>query len=128
MNLLLDTHTLIWFLNGNETDLSTKARELITDSANVSYVSIASLWEMAIKIRLGSLSFKPGYDNLLTLLGQNGFELLPITFQHTRCLLTLPMHHRDPFDRLLIAQSMTENLLFITADAHIHQYDVEWEW
>lgn len=128
MNLLLDTHTLIWFLNGNEADLSTKARRLITDSANVSYVSIASIWEMAIKIRLGSLSFEPGYNNLMTLLTQNGFELLPVTFQHTRHLLTLPMHHRDPFDRLLIAQSITESLLFLTADVHIHQYEVDWIW
>ena len=128
MNLLLDTHTLIWFLNGNETDLSTKAKQLITDSANVSYISIASLWEMAIKIRLGSLSFDPGYDNLLALLDQNGFELLPVTFQHTRRLLTLPMHHRDPFDRLLIAQSIVESLLFVTADAHICQYEVDWVW
>ncbi|UFH53607.1 type II toxin-antitoxin system VapC family toxin [Spirosoma sp. KNUC1025] len=128
MNLLLDTHTLIWFLNGNETNISAKAKQLITDSANVSYVSIASLWEMAIKIRLGSLSFEPGYDNLLALLDQNGFELLPITFQHTRCLLTLPMHHRDPFDRVLISQSITESLLFITADTHIHQYEVDWVW
>jgi PIN domain nuclease of toxin-antitoxin system len=128
MNVLLDTHALIWFLNGNETELSVKARQLITDPANTSYVSTVSLWEMAIKIRLGSLSFEPGYDNLLGLLGQNGFELLPITFQHTRCLLTLPMHHRDPFDRLLIAQSMTENLIFITVDANIHQYNIEWVW
>lgn len=128
MNLLLDTHTLIWFLNGNETDLSEKAKRLITDSENISYVSIASLWEMAIKIRLGSLSFEPGYDNLLALLNQNGFELLPITFQHTRRLLTLPMHHRDPFDRLLIAQSLTESLLFLTTDANIRQYEVDWVW
>lgn len=83
---------------------------------------------MAIKIRLGSLSFEPGYNNLLALLDQNGFELLPVTFQHTRRLLTLPMHHRDPFDRLLIAQSIAENLLFITADTHIHQYEVDWVW
>lgn len=89
---------------------------------------MASLWEMAIKIRLGSLGFEPGYDNLLALLNQNGFELLPITFHHTRRLLTLPMHHRDPFDRLLIVQSMVENLLLVTADAHIHQYDVDWVW
>lgn len=128
MNLLLDTHALIWFLNGNEKELSIKARQLITNPDNISYVSTASLWEMAIKIRLGSLSFEPGYDNLLDLLNQNGFELLPITFQHTRLLLTLPMHHRDPFDRLLITQSLAENLLLITADATIYQYGVEWAW
>ena len=128
MDLLLDTHVLIWFLNGNETDLSRKAKQLISDPANVSYVSVASLWEMAIKLRLGSLSFEPGYDNLLALLDQNGFELLPVTFQHTRQLLTMPMHHRDPFDRLMIAQSMIESLVFITADTNIHQYDINWVW
>ena len=74
MDLLLDTHTLIWFLNGNETSLSVKAKQLIAEPANRSYVSVASLWEMAIKIRLGSLSFEPGYDNLLTLLEENGFN------------------------------------------------------
>ncbi|WP_223834093.1 type II toxin-antitoxin system VapC family toxin [Spirosoma profusum] len=62
------------------------------------------------------------------LIDQNGFELLPVTFQHTRRLLTLPMHHRDPFDRLLIAQSLTENLTFITADRNIHLYDIDWVW
>ncbi len=128
MNLLLDTHVLIWFLNGNETDLSAKAKQLIADPANFSYVSVASLWEIAIKIRLGSLSFKLGYDNLLSLLSDNGFDILPITFQHTRGLLSLPMHHRDPFDRLLVAQSITENLLLITADTNIHQYEVAWVW
>ena len=128
MNLLLDTHVLIWFLNGNETDLSPKAKRLITDPANVSYISIASLWEMAIKIRLGSLLFEPGYANLLDLFDQNGFELLPVTFEHTRRLLALPMHHRDPFDRILISQSITENLLFVTADANIHKYEVSWAW
>ncbi|WP_020597848.1 type II toxin-antitoxin system VapC family toxin [Spirosoma panaciterrae] len=131
MNLLIDTHALIWFLNGNETELSLKARQLIANPTTVSFVSIASLWEMAIKIRLGSLSFEPGYDNLLNLLAQNGFEILPITFQHTRQLLTLPMHHlhhRDPFDRVLIAQSVVENLLLVTADSNIYQYEVDWIW
>jgi PIN domain nuclease of toxin-antitoxin system len=121
MNLLLDTHALIWFLNGDETELSAKAKKRITDPANIPYVSIATLWEMAIKIRLGSLLLEPGYDNLLALPDQNGFELLPMPFQHTRQLLILPMHHRDPFDRLLISQSMIENLVFLTRDAHIHQ-------
>ena len=128
MDLLLDTHTLIWFLDGDETRLSAKAKSLISDPANVSYVSMATLWEMAIKIRLGTLTFLPGYDNLLPLFEQNGFELLPITIQHTRSLITLPMHHRDPFDRLLITQSITEQLLFVTTDANIHLYDVDWAW
>lgn len=128
MKLLLDTHTLIWFLNGNETDLSDKARQYIANPDNVSYVSVASLWEMAIKIRLGNLFFAPGYDNLLSLLEQNGFEFLPVTFQHTRHLLSLPMHHRDPFDRMLITQSAAEKLQLVTADINIHKYDIDWVW
>ncbi|GAB3905043.1 hypothetical protein GCM10028803_35340 [Larkinella knui] len=88
MDLLLDTHTLIWFLNGNTKELSSTARSKIEDIRNSSFVSVVSLWEMAIKIRLGTLTFKPGYDNLLALIDQNGFELLPITFQHTQALLT----------------------------------------
>ena len=128
MNLLLDTHALIWFLEGDETRLSARAKSLISNPANVSYVSMATLWEMAIKIRLGTLTFLPGYDNLLPLFAQNGFEILPITIQHTRSLITLPMHHRDPFDRLLIAQSISEELLFLTTDTNIHLYDVNWAW
>ena len=128
VNLLLDTHTLIWFLEGDETRLSAKAKSLISNPANVSYVSMAALWEMAIKIRLGTLTFLPGYDNLLPLFAQNGFEILPITIQHTRGLIALPIHHRDPFDRLLIAQSITEQLLFLTTDTNIHLYDVNWAW
>jgi len=128
MNLLLDTHTLIWFLNGDETELSARAKQLITTPANTSFVSMASLWEMAIKIRLGSMTFKPGYENLLALIDQNGFGLLPITFQHTRELLSLPMIHRDPFDSLMIAQSIAEGTTFITRDANIHQYNLDWIW
>ncbi|GAB4022045.1 type II toxin-antitoxin system VapC family toxin [Spirosoma koreense] len=128
MNLLLDTHALIWFLNGSTSDLSPTARKAISDPANTSFVSIASLWEMAIKIRLGTLTFTPGYENLLALLDGNGFELLPVTFSHTRELLTLPMLRRDPFDRLLIAQSLVENMQLLTRDVNIHQYAVEWFW
>jgi len=128
MNLLLDTHALIWFLNGDETELSLQARQLISTPSNTSFISIASLWEMAIKIRIGSLSFEPGYENLLPLIDQNEFMLLPITFQHTRELLSLPMLHRDPFDRLMIAQSITEGMTFLTRDANIHQYAVDWIW
>lgn len=126
MDLPLDTHALIWFLEGDDTRLSAKANQLIIDPANVSYVSMATLWEMAIKIRLGTLTFQPGHDNLFALFEQNGFELLPITMPHTRSLITLPMHHRDPFDRLLIAQCITEDLRFITADSNIHLHDVDW--
>ncbi|RRB04918.1 type II toxin-antitoxin system VapC family toxin [Larkinella rosea] len=128
MDLLLDTHTLIWFLNGNKKDLSIPARTEIENSENSSFVSVVSLWEMAIKMKLGTLTFKPGYDNLLTLIDQNGFELLPITFQRTQTLLTLEMHHRDPFDRLLIAQCIVEGMTFISKDSNISKYPVRWLW
>lgn len=84
MNILPDAPTLIWFLDGNETELSLKANQLISDTANVPCVSTASLQEKGIKIRLSSLAFEPGYDNLLAMLDQNGFKLLLITLQHTR--------------------------------------------
>jgi PIN domain nuclease of toxin-antitoxin system len=129
MDLLLDTHTLIWFLNGDHKDLPFKTRREIENiEDNSSFVSVASLWEMAIKIRLGTLTFKPGYDNLLALIDQNGFELVPITFQHTQALLTLEMHHRDPFDRLLIAQSLVENMTLVTKDSNIYKYPIAWLW
>ncbi|MGA0555985.1 type II toxin-antitoxin system VapC family toxin [Larkinella sp. VNQ87] len=128
MDLLLDTHTLIWFLNGDQRELSLRARAAIESSQNTSFVSVVSLWEMAIKIRLGTLTFKPGYENLLVLLDQNGFELLPITFRHTKQLLDLDMHHRDPFDRLLIAQCLVENMTLVSKDSNFPNYPIRWIW
>lgn len=128
MDLLLDTHALIWFLNGDPDNLSAKARVAIESEQNTSFVSVATLWEMAIKIRLGSLTFEPGYENLLALIDNNGFGVLPITFVHTRELLVLDMIHKDPFDRVLIAQSLVEGLTLVTKDENIHQYPVQWLW
>ena len=128
MDVLLDTHALIWFLNGDYQELSAKARSVIEDDQNTAFVSVATLWEMAIKIRLGLLTFKPGYESLLALIENNGFDILPITFLHTRELLTLDMIHRDPFDRVLITQSLVEGLTLITKDENIHRYPVQWLW
>lgn len=106
MNLILDTHTFIWFVNGDK-NLTTKARESIEASSNFRYISIASLWEMAIKISLGKLEIKHPFEQILTQIYENGFEILPITFEHTLIISKLPFHHRVPFDRLIIAQAMT---------------------
>jgi PIN domain nuclease of toxin-antitoxin system len=107
---LLDTHTLIWFVNGDE-QLSNKARVGIEQSTN--FVSIASLWEIAIKISLGKLELHTPFIAIEKQLELNQFTILPITFKDTLHLSNLPFYHRDPFDRLLIAQSITNNLTLV---------------
>ncbi len=118
MNLLLDSHTLIWFLNGDN-QLSNVARELIEKEINNKFVSVASLWEIAIKISLKKLTFNPGIVGLANLIFENGFEVLPITFEHIMEVAHLDFIHRDPFDRILIAQGIKEHLLIVTKDENI---------
>jgi len=127
MDLLLDTHVLIWFLNGDK-KLSQKAKKLIEDPNNSKIVSIASIWEIAIKLSLGKFKFKNGFKNFLELIEENGFETLPISFEHTMIVSSLEFLHRDPFDRILIAQSKFENLILITKDENIKQYKIEISW
>ncbi len=117
---LLDTHTLIWFLNGDEY-LSDKAKKAIENSS-VNYISIASLWEMAIKISLNKLEINTPFHLLSTTFTKNGFEILPLTFQDTLTVSTLPFHHRDPFDRMIIAQALSNDLEVITKDEQFSAY------
>ena len=127
MRNILDTHTLIWFLNGDE-QLSTKAKKAIEKSGTINFVSIASLWEMAIKTSLGRLEMKSNYSKVAELLEDNGFQILPITFADTLLLLSLPLHHKDPFDRIIITQSISNNLTIITRDQYFSQYKIEQLW
>ncbi len=127
MRNILDTHTLIWFLNGDE-QLSTKAKKAIEKSGTINFVSIASLWEMAIKTSLGKLEMKSNYSKVAELLEDNGFQILPITFADTLLLLSLPLHHKDPFDRIIITQSISNNLTIITRDQYFSQYKIEQLW
>lgn len=127
MRNILDTHTLIWFLNGDE-QLSMKAKKAIEKSGTVNFVSIASLWEMAIKTSLGKLEMKSNYSKVAELLEDNGFQILPITFADTLLLLSLPFHHKDPFDRIIITQSISNNLTIITRDQYFSQYKIEQLW
>jgi len=127
MDLLLDTHSLIWFLNGDE-KLSDKAKSAIEDSANSKIVSIASIWEIAIKISLNKFRFSKGFKHFLDMVEDNGFEILPITFEHALELSTLEYIHRDPFDRLLIAQCKSENLVIVTKDDNIKRYNIKTIW
>jgi PIN domain nuclease of toxin-antitoxin system len=127
MDLLLDTHSLIWFLNGDE-KLSIKAKSAIEDPKNSKIVSIASIWEIAIKISLGKFIFPKGFKHFLDMVEDNGFEILPITFEHAIELSTLEFIHRDPFDRLLISQSIADKLFIVTKDDNIKRYKIETIW
>ncbi|MCY7347145.1 MAG: type II toxin-antitoxin system VapC family toxin [Pyrinomonadaceae bacterium] len=128
MKLLLDTHTLLWFIAGSP-QLSATARNLIEDAAHEKYVSIASLWETAIKISIGKMTLAAPFDVLFPhQLKSNGFELLPIKIRHASAMTTLPFHHRDPFDRILIAQTIVENMNLVSVDAVFDDYPVTRLW
>jgi PIN domain nuclease of toxin-antitoxin system len=128
MKLLLDTHTLIWFLEDNE-NLSPRAKKAIETNLDTVYISIVSLWEIAIKINLNKLKLEIPFDDLVDIeLSANKLELLPILPTHTKVLLTLPLHHRDPFDRMLIAQAKSERLLLVSADNALDQYAIDRYW
>src|SRR5690606_31818654 len=127
MQYLLDTQTFLWFING-DTQLSDKARILIENPINERYVSIASFWEMAIKLKLHKLELDMSFKDLYREMDKNGFNLLPITAAHTEKTVTLDLHHRDPFDRMLICQAMVDKLIIITADSQFHNYKVKHVW
>lgn len=127
MDILLDTHTFIWFFNGDE-QLSFKAKKLIEDSKNRKFVSIASIWEVAIKIGLKKLFFDGNVSEVAELIEKNGFKILQISVGHTVAYETLELVHRDPFDRILVAQAMVEKLTIITKDDNIQKYIVKTNW
>jgi PIN domain nuclease of toxin-antitoxin system len=128
MRLLLDTHTFLWWID-NDPHLSTKARSLISDSNNELYFSAASGWEIAIKARIGKLAMPDNLEQfIIEQLVLNQFTVLPIQLSHTLHVYTLPLLHRDPFDRILVAQSQIEDLLLLTDDALIRQYTKQTIW
>ncbi|MFI3198990.1 MAG: type II toxin-antitoxin system VapC family toxin [Methylococcaceae bacterium] len=127
MNLLLDTHTLIWFLEG-DTTLSTNAKKLIENPENTNFVSVATFWEMAIKVSLKKLEMQISIQNLKKILWENGIEVLPITIENTLFVSQLPFHHKDPFDRLLIAQAVIENMILVSKDEAMLLYNVQTIW
>lgn len=123
MRLLLDTHIFIWW-NTDASLLTSTARALCADRNNTLILSLVSIWEMQIKSQLGKLTFNVPLPELIESQQRvNGLEILPITPQHIYALSHLPLHHKDPFDRLLIAQSQVEKLSLITADGVFGQYD-----
>jgi PIN domain nuclease of toxin-antitoxin system len=125
-SFILDTHTLIWFLNGDK-QLSKSARAAIEKESNDKFVSVASLWKIAIKISLRKLEFA-AFPDLANMIAENGFEILPITFEHTLKVAELDFIHGDPFDRILVAQCIVEHLAIISKDGNIEKYPIEVLW
>jgi PIN domain nuclease of toxin-antitoxin system len=127
-DMLLDTHTMLWFL-WDDSRLSGPAKSLIEDANNRKLVSIASCWEVAIKVGLGKLELGESSRSFLPReIARNNFELLPIGLNHATMVEGLAAHHRDPFDRLLIAQAMAEGLSLVSADVIFDQYGVSRLW
>lgn len=128
MNFLLDTHTFLWWVT-DDARLPESVRKLMTDGENRLFFSAASGWEIAIKARLGRLSFTGELSTYLPdQLTRNAIEVLPVQLSHALQVHDLPEYHRDPFDRLLIAQAQVENLPLLTADPWIARYAVTTIW
>jgi PIN domain nuclease of toxin-antitoxin system len=128
VRLLLDTHTLLWFYLA-DAQLSSTARTLIEDPGNTKLVSPASYWELAIKISLGKYVLNESYDDFIQhAIFDNGFAILPIEPRHTAKLLSLPRHHKDPFDRLLVVQALAEGIPLVSGDAALGQYPITRLW
>ena len=128
MKLLLDTHAFIWFVDGNP-KLSNAARTAIDDIENRVYLSVASVWELAILVSLKRLTLQRTVSEYVTLYtDRNAIDLLPVTIDHIEVIVHLPFHHRDPFDRLLIAQAKFHDLHLVSADRTFKQYDINELW
>lgn len=121
MKLLWDTHTFIWFILG-ENKFSDKVMNEIENPKNDNYLSIVSLWEIGIKVKLGKLEILRPFDKIIDDLTKNGIHILPITFNHLVENMNLELHHRDPFDRLIISQSKVENMPLISKDEIFDKY------
>lgn len=127
MDLLLDTHALLWFITGDK-QLPEKIVALMGDSDNKCFVSIASIWEIVIKLSLDKLEIKGGFETIEDFLDNNDFEIIPVDFSHTKALLKLKRLHNDPFDRMIISQAIAEKLVVVTKDRFFKEYEVEVIW
>jgi PIN domain nuclease of toxin-antitoxin system len=128
MRLLLDTHSFLWFINGRS-ELSISAKRHIVDLNNQVFVSVVSLWEIAIKVSIGKLILSRPFTELIPeQLEITEIEQLPVKVEHLSLLTTLPFHHRDPFDRLIIAQSLVEKLSIVSRDPVFHRYNADLLW
>lgn len=128
MKVLLDSHTFLWFIAGSS-QLSAHAKAIIEEPANDKLVSMANIWEIAIKTSLGKLKIAQPIGKFIPQqLQLNGFELFDIKFEHIAKIGYLPFHHRDPFDRLLIAQSLVEQIPVVSIDPIFDLYAIQRLW
>ncbi|MBN8822602.1 MULTISPECIES: type II toxin-antitoxin system VapC family toxin [unclassified Spirosoma] len=127
MRLLLDTHTLLWFYSGDES-LPDSLRRIISNPDNLCFISIASLWEITIKMGIGKLEIDSPITELFSFLDRNRFWVMPIELEHLVQLQGLPYHHKDPFDRLIIAQALSENISIATRDSVFSTYGLRIIW
>ncbi len=128
MNILLDTHTLIWFIGGS-TSLSTSARFLIEEPSNQKFVSIVSVWEIAMKVSIGKMTLLAPFEDLFpNQININGFELVPIKVSHASIVTALPFHNRDPFDRIIVAQAIEGKWSVVSVDKIFDKYGVTRLW
>ena len=127
MNLLIDTHALIWFITDND-KLPLKTKQIIENKENNCYVSIATYWEIGIKNSIGRLDLNSDLETIFQIIEETGFETLPITTNQILRNANLEFHHQDPFDRIIIAQSLTEKMTIITRDSQFEDYNVPIIW
>ncbi|SOD99575.1 type II toxin-antitoxin system VapC family toxin [Spirosoma fluviale] len=128
MNLLLDTHTLIWYLEGSQ-ELSVNCRIAIENPTNKIFVSVASFWELAIKLSIGGkIELSVSLDQLNELVRRNNISVLPVLVAHTVIVRSLPFYHKDPFDRIIIAQAMSDDMTVLSRDGHFSSYPIQVVW
>ena len=127
MAILLDTHTFLWFVSGDK-QLPEKIKNKILDINEPCYISIASLWEITIKIQIGKLNIAISIDDLFKYADRNQIEIVQITAEHLLVLASLPQHHNDPFDRLIVSQAISENMTLYSKDKGLKKYKIKQEW
>ncbi len=123
MKILLDTHTLIWFLQGNN-QLGEKNKMILTNPENTKFLSIVSIWEMALKINSGKLIISQPLQNFIP----QQIKLINLNLRYIYQLSVLPFHHKDPFDRLIIATSLIEDLIIMSIDENFEKYNINLIW
>lgn len=124
---LLDTHVVLWMAE-NSPMLSNAAKQAILDKNSFKFVSIVSAWEVAIKLATGKLRLEGGLEEFFRIMDENGLQILGIERAYLQRIQTLPFWHKDPFDRLLVATAIIENMVLISADENMPKYEVSWLW
>lgn len=127
MSYLIDTHTLLWYFKG-DSQLSIKAKDILEDEKKDKYVSIVSIWEIAVKLTIEKIQLYYPFSDIVHKLSFEKIGILNVSFKHTQQIISLPLHHRDPFDRMIIAQSITEDLTIISKDKNFSLYPIKLLW